>query len=89
MLALRLFVWLALGVGAIAYAEWYEAGPAVETRASLYMRQLEDDDEVPTLVRRDYASRKGLYAAGTVAWLGLGVLFFLPEFGRLAGGGGR
>lgn len=88
MFALKLFLWLIIGAAAIGYGEYYEAGPTVEQRRDLYLRQFADlleeprDLHVSQEIRRDFLVRRGCYVVGGIAWAFLGVLLFGSDIKR-------
>lgn len=83
MFALKLFVWVALAIGGIGYAGYYESSNVVEQRRDLYLRQFENDDSVPQAIRRDYWNRESAYTAGVIGWVVLGALFFGGDAARV------
>lgn len=62
---------LLLGFAVVTYRG---GGPLIEPRQDLYLKQLANDDAVPTQIREDYRRRNNVIGAGVLAAVAAGLL---------------
>jgi hypothetical protein len=79
----RLVLLAVLLIGGVAASTLYTNSRAQEDRRDLYLRQLENNDEIPRRIRADYSTRNAVYGGLVVGWFILALVMYNPEIRKL------